>query len=297
MSLLLLYSGKYVLPADTLRFLHGPYSLMASAVGVLAEGEPCEAGIILDDSTTFEMLYLGGHDEQNKLLGGGFQIVSALPAFDAPDGAACIYNGTLYTCLSNVWSPISGGSSSNTVVFPSASGEPTDSPVTNTARYDPATQILWIFDGTRWNDYCVCGGESSSSSSSSSGSSGNCCSGSLFPPNGTLNYEFNSSGISLSSNVSYGASSFGFFEGDSWNTGFAINDEAGHKWNVGFLFICLQSALQLHYVVNQLASNDTLVGTWSGYLTPTSVTCSPPDIEYPDLTAGSLTLTNIGLTL
>lgn len=78
------------LPIDLIQFLRGPYSLMDTAVGVLPEGEPCEAGIVTPDNTVFEMLWLGGHDGENKLVGGGFQTTNGQPQFDAPVGAALL---------------------------------------------------------------------------------------------------------------------------------------------------------------------------------------------------------------
>lgn len=51
------------------------------------EGAPYEAGIVNGDSC-FEMLFLGGHDGQNKIVGGGFQTCSGQPAWTPnPDGS------------------------------------------------------------------------------------------------------------------------------------------------------------------------------------------------------------------
>ncbi len=79
-----------------IRFLRGPYSLMP--VG-LPEGVPCEAGIVAG-SIVYEMLFLGGHDGVNKLVGGGFQTTSGMPSWNAPDpnnpgqylGGICLYD-------------------------------------------------------------------------------------------------------------------------------------------------------------------------------------------------------------
>jgi len=94
----------------TIRIRRGPYPPNPI---VLPEGQPCECGIISGGST-FTMLFLGSHDGQNKLLGGGFQLVSGTPAFAAPQGAVLFdpLSQTLYVSTSYPtpsWLAIGGG--------------------------------------------------------------------------------------------------------------------------------------------------------------------------------------------
>lgn len=83
------------------QFHRGPYPPDRT----LLEGEPCECGILLSDGTTFEMLYLGGHDGNNKLLGGGFQTCEGEPYFIAPSGAVLwdTLNQFLWISNGNSW--------------------------------------------------------------------------------------------------------------------------------------------------------------------------------------------------
>lgn len=50
----------------------------------LPEGFPVECGIPTPTGTMVELLYLGGHDGLNKLVGGGFQATNGMPRFKPP---------------------------------------------------------------------------------------------------------------------------------------------------------------------------------------------------------------------
>ena len=76
-----------------LQILRGYWSLFAADVGTLADGEPCKVAIPLPDGTSYEVLFFGGHDNSNKVMGAGTQVLTAAvspPTFQAPAGAfAC----------------------------------------------------------------------------------------------------------------------------------------------------------------------------------------------------------------
>lgn len=71
--------------SQPLQLLRGPMSLMAQKVGTLLEGEPCQAAVILPDGTAFELLWIGGKDGSNKLMGGGDQTSNGEPTWMVPD--------------------------------------------------------------------------------------------------------------------------------------------------------------------------------------------------------------------
>lgn len=95
-----------------LQFRFGPYGPSTFfSTFVLAEGEPYEPGIPVGDGSFFEMLYLGGHDATNKLIGGGFQVLSAAPTFTAPVGAACMDTSmNLWLSNGSGWQLVGSGS-------------------------------------------------------------------------------------------------------------------------------------------------------------------------------------------
>lgn len=85
-----------------LQFLHGPAELVSQLQ--LEESEPFGAGA-LAGNISYTTLWLGGHDGQNKLVGGGMQTVSGQPPITAQVGQ------TLYDPASEiVWVGNSDGS-------------------------------------------------------------------------------------------------------------------------------------------------------------------------------------------
>lgn len=73
-----------------LRFLRGPYPPPSG----LPEGQPCECGLVLPDGSVLELLYLGGHDGNNKLVGGGMQLTNGMPAWTPPTAGITLFDGT-----------------------------------------------------------------------------------------------------------------------------------------------------------------------------------------------------------
>jgi hypothetical protein len=87
--------------ATLIQFRVGPLAKVQSLT--LPEGSPYLAGILAPDGSTLELLYVGGHDGVNHLMGGGFQVYSgSLADISAPQGTALVDTD------SNIW--ISTGS-------------------------------------------------------------------------------------------------------------------------------------------------------------------------------------------
>lgn len=95
----------------TIQFRRGPFT--KESVVTLLEGEPDLEGIILPDTTTLELLYIGGHDAHQKLMGGGFQMLTSdFSKVIAPQGAAVIdTNSNIWVSTGSSWKEV--GSSAN----------------------------------------------------------------------------------------------------------------------------------------------------------------------------------------
>src|SRR5579875_398118 len=69
----------------------------------LLEGEMAEAGIVSPDGSVVEILLIGGHDLQNKLIGGGFQLTTGEPSIQAPAGTCLVDIATNTLWISQGW--------------------------------------------------------------------------------------------------------------------------------------------------------------------------------------------------
>jgi len=107
-------------PKDVIRFLRGSLSNLASAIGVMLEGEPCQLRLIdPTDSRAFAMQLNGGHDGENKVLGGGFQTIAYAgpPQFVVPPDLVGNGVGAVVDSDCNLWIS-SDGSCSCAVAVP-----------------------------------------------------------------------------------------------------------------------------------------------------------------------------------
>jgi hypothetical protein len=86
----------------TIQFGRGPWTYFFRHI-TLKEGEPYLAAIIAADGAAYEMLYTGGHDNKNKLVGCGGQICHGQPTFQAPLGAEVYDTVNQYKWVSNGW--------------------------------------------------------------------------------------------------------------------------------------------------------------------------------------------------
>lgn len=90
----------------------GSYTFFASNLLSMPEGEGYEAGIPAPDGSYLETLYYGGHDGQNKLLGGGFQSYTGPRSFTAPVGVNFIdASGDVWYSDGSNWRQLNGGGS------------------------------------------------------------------------------------------------------------------------------------------------------------------------------------------
>lgn len=193
---------------NTLLLHRGPASYVLTRL--LPEGDPFLAAYLDGSGNATEVEYIGGHDLENKIVGGGFQTVQGEPAFQADLGVA-VYDGSSTIWVSNGWTggkpadgidspyegminasnfigwtPIGGGSSG---LVPYIYGEPDVQLPAGSQFVDLSDQMYWLSLGWSgdplginkntpflgWLGFCPCkvinvSSQSSSGSSSGSGS-------------------------------------------------------------------------------------------------------------------------------
>lgn len=93
-----------------LQMLSVPYSWLVKTGFLLAEGEPCLAGIKASDGTVYSFIVAGGHDLTNKVVSAAGQTCSGEPTIQAPSGCRIYDTLNQYDWISNGWQ---GGAPAN----------------------------------------------------------------------------------------------------------------------------------------------------------------------------------------
>lgn len=118
----------------TIQIARGPWTYFFQHI-TLKEGEMFEAAIIASDGAAYEMLYIGGHDNKNKMVGCVGQTCQGKPTFQAPLGAEVFDTVNQYKWVSNGWG---------------TSNVPADGMDT------PAKGMITASNFNGWTAYCPC---------------------------------------------------------------------------------------------------------------------------------------------